>query len=361
MLGEIRNSMNRRRNKSLRVPYGGVYSIEDLPSPIVHYPWSGPWIEFQKDECSQPLFCSCFKNAFKMYLKLHREALHRHDYWYSYLEHSIKSLFNPNVLSTRLFDIYMQLDEKSRLEPDSAIEIFRFSEKLCHICNKKVPSYRYCVPMYGGIFRQTYGWYIEKRAWELGLRKAYYDQNYLDQIGGDIPQDILEDIIEMADLEENNRSSQYNSKLRMTDDADIDILAKKAGSARSRVERWIENFVRDSVGYSRVGEGWPSETLLYKIICLLCPSEVIQMHAKPNFLGGLEIDIFLPNKRIAVEYQGIQHFRPIEHWGGEEALKKLRERDKRKKKLCEANGICVIYFYYNEDINEEIVRQRLSP
>lgn len=349
--------MNRRSVKSLRVPYGGVHSKEGLPIPIVHYSWTGPWIEFQQKEGTQPLFCSCFTNAIQMHLKLHSVALNRHEYWYSYREHLVKSLFNPNELSTQMFDNYMQLDEVSRLEPDKVIRIFRFSDKLCHICNKKVPNYRYCVPMYGGIFMQTYGWYIEKHAWELGLRKACIDQDIFDQIAGDVPQDIMEDIAEMDALG-NNHIKELDILNKMNDD--INRLTKTAGSARRRVERWIENYVRDSVGYARVGEGWPSETLLYKLICVIFPSEVIEMHARPKFLGGLEVDVLLPNKRVAVEYQGIQHYRPIEHWGGEEAFRKLQERDKRKRELCEANGVWLVCFDYDEDLNEEIVRQRLS-
>jgi hypothetical protein len=348
--------MTRPSSKSVRVPYGGAFSTEDLPSPIVHYPWAGPWIEFQSQGETQPAFCSCFTKALRKYLILHREALARHEHWYSYRDHTVKSLFNPNTLSPALFERYMQLDDTNRLDPDKVMDVFIFSDRLCHLCNNRVPSYRYCVPMYGGVFRQTYGWYIEKRAWQLGLRKAYFDQSYLEQIDEGLPSDILEDIVEMADAE-NDKDQSKEVKLKLTDDSDR--LRKTAGSARSRVERWIENFVRDTTGYPRVGEGWPSETLLYKIICNLYPSEHIEMHAKPRFLEGLEIDVFLPERKLAVEYQGIQHYKPIEHWGGDKALKNLQERDARKRKLCDANGFILVYFDYDEDIDEEIVRKRL--
>lgn len=349
--------MNRQKARSQRVPYGGAYATEALPFPIVHYPWSGIWIQFQEGENARPHFCSCFGKAIWSYLRSHREALDRHEYWYAFRDHSIKSLLNPNLFSGSIMDRYLQLEEDARLSTEAAMEIFLFRDKICHICNNKVPSYKYCVPMYGGSFRQAYGWYIEKYAWELGLRKAYFDQKYLNQIPKDLPQDVIEDIAEVDNAEPNGKPSE-DKKNGASEDRDQ--LAKTAGSAKRRVERWIENQVREIVGYSQVGEGWTSETLLFKLITILHSTEVIEFHARPQFLGGLEIDIFLPQKRLAVEYQGIQHFKPIEHWGGAEALKKLQERDHKKRQLCEANGIRLIYFNYDEDLNSEIVRERLA-
>ncbi|AKI98195.1 hypothetical protein IX53_01655 [Kosmotoga pacifica] len=63
---------------------------------------------------------------------------------------------------------------------------------------------------------------------------------------------------------------------------------------------------------------------------------------------------------LGIEYQGEQHFKPIKHWGGESALQKVKERDQRKRNLCESIGIKLIYFYYDEDLTEEYVRNKLE-
>ena len=54
-----------------------------------------------------------------------------------------------------------------------------------------------------------------------------------------------------------------------------------------------------------------------------------------------------PNKQIAIECQGIQHFKPIKHFGGDKALKDIQRRDFNKFDLCIKHGILVIY--YSED------------
>ena len=47
---------------------------------------------------------------------------------------------------------------------------------------------------------------------------------------------------------------------------------------------------------------------------------------------------------MSIECQGGQHFFPVEHFGGDKGFKNTLERDKRKKKLCEENGIKLLYF-----------------
>ena len=61
-------------------------------------------------------------------------------------------------------------------------------------------------------------------------------------------------------------------------------------------------------------------------------------------LSNLKVDFYLPDYNIAIECQGIQHFEPIEYFGGEEAFKQDIERDKLKLKLCNEHGIKVVYF-----------------
>jgi len=75
----------------------------------------------------------------------------------------------------------------------------------------------------------------------------------------------------------------------------------------------------------------------------------------------LELDIFIQEPRIGIEYQGIQHYEPVKHWGGEEALKKNKERDRRKRQICQHVGIKLIYFKYDEDLSKELIESKLRP
>lgn len=61
-------------------------------------------------------------------------------------------------------------------------------------------------------------------------------------------------------------------------------------------------------------------------------------------LGGLELDFYLPDYKIAIECQGIQHFKPIEFFGGEKAFNILQENDRRKIESCKLDGIKLLHY-----------------
>lgn len=55
-------------------------------------------------------------------------------------------------------------------------------------------------------------------------------------------------------------------------------------------------------------------------------------------LGTLSYDFFLPEQKVLIEYQGIQHYEPVEYFGGEEKFIQQVDRDNRKKKFAEEEG-----------------------
>ena len=58
----------------------------------------------------------------------------------------------------------------------------------------------------------------------------------------------------------------------------------------------------------------------------------------------LRLDFYLPQYNIAIECQGIQHFKPIDFFGGQDGYDYIIERDNIKRKLCEENGVKLLYF-----------------
>lgn len=65
-------------------------------------------------------------------------------------------------------------------------------------------------------------------------------------------------------------------------------------------------------------------------------------HGKPDFLGNQHFDIWLPELKIAVEFQGKQHKKPVEYFGGEEAFAIQKDLDKRKRKISRDNGVTLM-------------------
>lgn len=124
--------------------------------------------------------------------------------------------------------------------------------------------------------------------------------------------------------------------------------------------RELENEVRDAFGYPKIGEKWITETLLYKMVQVLFPSLAVINHYRGKELEGLEIDVWIPDLKIGIEYQGIQHFEVIEHWGGEDGLRKRKENDAKKKKICKSLGYKLIEFRYDENLTEEKIKKKLA-
>nr|MCR5791394.1 hypothetical protein [Lachnospiraceae bacterium] len=106
--------------------------------------------------------------------------------------------------------------------------------------------------------------------------------------------------------------------------------------------REAENMYRKSVGLYEVGDGWVSETLLFKQIEAAFPDLEVLQHYSPSFLGRQHYDIYIPKYMIALEYQGDQHFRPIDFFGGEKAFLQNQKRDEKKRKLSEKHGVKLI-------------------
>jgi hypothetical protein len=121
----------------------------------------------------------------------------------------------------------------------------------------------------------------------------------------------------------------------------------------------IENKLRESLGYPRIGERLISETMLLKIVENLCSPRQVIHHYRGKELGGFELDIWVPELLLGIEYQGIQHYESIEHWGGDEGLENRIANDRRKRGLCKDLGYALIEFSHEESITEEIVSMKL--
>ena len=60
--------------------------------------------------------------------------------------------------------------------------------------------------------------------------------------------------------------------------------------------------------------------------------------------------IYICGLKIAIEYQGKQHFEPVDYFGGKENFLKQKERDELKAKRGKEHGVKLIYVNYWEDL-----------
>ena len=68
----------------------------------------------------------------------------------------------------------------------------------------------------------------------------------------------------------------------------------------------------------------------------------------------LPFDFYLPDNNCCIEYDGIQHFKPIEHFGGEKSLEKTKINDQIKNEYCNKNNIKLLRIKYTEDVMEKL-------
>lgn len=81
----------------------------------------------------------------------------------------------------------------------------------------------------------------------------------------------------------------------------------------------------------------------------------LNIKAIPQFRISLEgntvrnyllVDFYLPDQNLIIEYNGIQHYIPIEHFGGALKYNDQKSRDKILEKYCQDNNINLIIIPY---------------
>lgn len=337
--------MAKRKKSSKIIAFqDNTVSVEpNLPYPNVYYPGHyGAFLAFGRENESEIFFCSCSRYAITNYILFRIK-----------FENRMNSDPQRNfILSKAKFprQIVKRLIEQDKNAGQEVIDKLDFKDEICHECTKQTPAYSYCHPMYGGVFEQNYGWYINKQSFEYGVMPVSFK----------ILEDICPDeVFSLLDIGKKDFLANYNSLL----ETEL-IIAQSQDSyfqkATRKIRNIIENEVRVKFGFKKVGESWANETLLYQLISEIFPEKKVLHHYRPEFLEFLELDIFIPSLNIGIEYQGIQHFKPIEYWGGKDSLEQVIKRDKMKKRLCVENKIKLILFYYYEELSRELVENKIK-
>ena len=125
--------------------------------------------------------------------------------------------------------------------------------------------------------------------------------------------------------------------------------------SRDLDERTARAQVQQQLGLSR----WVREAEMYQIIKQIFPDDLVLREASPPWLGRQRLDVFLPQRSLALEYQGEQHYEPIAVFGGSGTLARTIERDALKRRLCEENSIELVYIRFSDPLTVSSLKQRL--
>ena len=331
------------------VSLGCVVTEPELPAPVVHYPSHyGAFIAFATDPTAVPALCACTRPLFEGEGADAPSAL-------------VADPWRGSALPVAV------------VAAVKATGAFPFVQGACHRCTRTAPSVRWCHEMYGGKFKQTFGWYIQQAGWRLRRGAAEGHEGVVAEYAAACGE-RADAVRERAAFQQRlagvpvglcgpvpDPGALLGKALSPEDAATLRALAKREAAAERALGHLVENLVRDEFGYPRVGERWRSETELRALVARLLPGEVVVAHDRPTWLDGLELDVHVPGRHLAFEYQGQQHFHAIEAWGGEPALRALRERDARKVEACRRHGVRLVVLTYQDPIDLDGLRARLNP
>lgn len=90
-----------------------------------------------------------------------------------------------------------------------------------------------------------------------------------------------------------------------------------------------------------------NQTKLYELLKNEFPDEEILWEYSPDWLGRQKFDISIPKYNIAIEYNGRQHYVPVEKFGGKIGFEKTKQRDIIKKSKCKSNNWTIFDMKYD--------------
>lgn len=114
------------------------------------------------------------------------------------------------------------------------------------------------------------------------------------------------------------------------------------------------------------GHGCPQCCLSFgeKAVSLYFKNNDIWYESQKTFDGCrnkkmLPFDFYIPEYCMCIEYDGLQHFEPIDFFGGEEGFKQRKINDNIKTEFCKQNNIQLLRIRYDEDI-ESVLDEYLN-
>lgn len=145
----------------------------------------------------------------------------------------------------------------------------------------------------------------------------------------------VEDFINKANKIHNNQYEYFIDNEYLVNNNLITIKCPKHGVFKQTVKKHLQ------------GQGCPicNESHLERNVSNILTKLGINYNRYKRFkwLGNQSLDFYLPDYNIAIECQGIQHFEPVELFGGVDGYNKTVERDENKFNLVNKHKIEMIY------------------
>jgi len=158
----------------------------------------------------------------------------------------------------------------------------------------------------------------------------------------------------------------------------LDSFEKKYKDGKSKIDIFCNSCKK--IFFQRIcthleGHSCPfcKESKGEKLIAKFLEKHLIQYSRQHKFDNcknkqKLPFDFYLSDFKICIEFDGEQHFKPIEYFGGEKCLKDTQRNDQIKNEFCKNSDIKLIRIKYSENINEKfkelkelLINQKNNP
>lgn len=158
-----------------------------------------------------------------------------------------------------------------------------------------------------------------------------------------------ENFVEKAKIIHNNQYD-YSEVNYINEHTPVVIICSKHGKFLQKPDHHLQ------------GSGCPkcvlkAQSKLQKAILTKLPELELEWEASPEWLGKMRFDLYSSKYNFEIEHHGIQHYQPIELFGGEKAFQERLKADALKTKLCNDNNckqFIMKYDYTEEDLDELI-------
>ena len=298
---------------------------------------TGMWLLDSNADCPKCLKDKMVRNIFEEGMKKIRET---HGDRYDYSKTKFKSVVDIATITCRKHGDFRQkvinhyrgdncpkcVRENDKLD---TIEFIRRARELYgnRYDYSKAIYTRWCDDI--TIICPKHGEFIQRAGSHLSGNKC--KQCHLEDCVTDVDEVIHNARMVHGDTYEYDASSYRKTKLPMR------IKCKKHGwfkmtpfqhiSARGKCKKCTESY----------GE---------KIIRMCLDQWGIPYRQEYRIKNQQRLDFYLPENRLAIEFNGLQHYKPVKTFGGMETLLRNRERDKTKKKTLKEMGVKLIILNY---------------
>lgn len=164
---------------------------------------------------------------------------------------------------------------------------------------------------------------------------------------------LLDNLV-LDDEWKNNRLLPYSDVCFFHDDMFFEVGYLFDNSIKRSI-RIFENEMRIDLGQKTIGSFYNEDVLFKTIQNEYGKKYKVISQGSPNWLKPQRLDVYLPELEIGIEYQGEQHYRPVDFGGkgkrfSKKQFKENQERDERKKQKCVDNNCVLLEMRYDDKL-----------